>query len=460
MAIYHLHVSTGSKSAGASASIRHDYLAREGDYQTRSNELVYSASENMPSWALNAREFWSAADAHERANGRLYQEIEFALPKELDSAGQIELAKDFAHDLTYEHKLPYTLAIHSDGNNPHAHLIYSERADDGFERSKELHFKRANSSSPELGGAPKVTSLRGSEWVKQVRKDWEICANAALERSKSIQRIDCRSYEERGIEQTPQIHLGVRAAAMMRQGIDTERSAEWERRQEIRSIERELYDLESVRIDVEYERYRTDDPVQDAIDQDAKLYEAQLERERLALEAQQQQLEQERKQFEHDMQEELRQEQAELDLELERQRAYEKLRAQQLEHQKAQQVERSNSPPERLQPAQPPSPLTQTIREHMEQGGRIEELAPGVSVTGVRLEGTFYSPSKQQSYALIQDEKDPKRMVAVRADEPELTKSRCAEGRRMRISCLTNNVGKVCITSMRKDQERDRSWGR
>ena len=447
MAIYHLHVSTGSKSAGASGAIRHDYLTRQGDYQDRADELVYSASENLPSWAQDAREFWSAADAHERANGRLYQEVEFALPRELNQEQQIELAKGFAQDLTHAHKLPYTLAIHSDGKNPHAHLVYSERAGDGIERSKELHFRRANSASPELGGAPKVTSLRGSDWVKQVRKDWEISANASLERANSYTRIDCRSHQDRGLDQTPQIHLGVRAAAMMRQGISTERSQEWERREELRSLEREIYTLEGRREDLAY-RYDVGarlDPAQHALDRDIAAYEAQ-----------------ERKQFEHDMQEELRQEQAELDRELERQRAYEKLRAQQLEQQKAQQAERSNSPPERPQPAQPHSPLTQTIREHMAQGGRIEELTPGVSVTGVRLEGTFYSPSKQQSYALIQDEKDPKRMVAVRADEPELDKSWSAEGRRMRISCLYNNVGKVCVTSMRKDQERDRdlSWGR
>ena len=448
MAIYHLHVSTGSKSAGASGAIRHDYLTRQGDYQDRADELVYSASENLPSWAQDAREFWSAADAHERANGRLYQEVEFALPRELNQEQQIELAKGFAQDLTHAHKLPYTLAIHSDGKNPHAHLVYSERAGDGIERSKELHFRRANSASPELGGAPKVTSLRGSDWVKQVRKDWEISANASLERANSYTRIDCRSHQDRGLDQTPQIHLGVRAAAMMRQGIPTERGEQWQQIQEIRGIEYQLKVLEHERLDVVdgYDFAHSLNPIDEALNRDAALYEAQLERERFEREAQQQ----------------LELEHAQYQRELERQREAERLKAQQLEQQKTQQVERSNSPPERPQPAQPPSPLTQTIREHMAQGGRIEELTPGVSVTGVRLEGTFYSPSKQQSYALIQDEKDPKRMVAVRADEPELDKSWSAEGRRVRISCFHNNVGRVCVSSTRKEQEleRGRSWGR
>ena len=36
----------------------------------------------MPEWAEeNPRSYWEAADEYERANGRLYREIQFALPK-------------------------------------------------------------------------------------------------------------------------------------------------------------------------------------------------------------------------------------------------------------------------------------------------------------------------------------------------------------------------------------------
>ena len=56
----------------------------------------------------------------------------------------------FARELTAEERLPYTLAIHAgrdaDGNehNPHAHLMVSERRNDGIERVAEQWFRRAN----------------------------------------------------------------------------------------------------------------------------------------------------------------------------------------------------------------------------------------------------------------------------------------------------------------------------
>ena len=38
----------------------------------------------MPAWAQDEPLYsacWQAADAHERANGRLYSEVQFALPR-------------------------------------------------------------------------------------------------------------------------------------------------------------------------------------------------------------------------------------------------------------------------------------------------------------------------------------------------------------------------------------------
>ena len=46
----------------------------------------------MPAWAQDdPHAYWQAADAHERANGRLYSEVQFALPRELDAGGRREL---------------------------------------------------------------------------------------------------------------------------------------------------------------------------------------------------------------------------------------------------------------------------------------------------------------------------------------------------------------------------------
>lgn len=168
----------------------------------------------MPSWAQDeARSYWKAADEGERSNGRVYKEIEAALPRELSASEQEALARSFAQEITSRHELPYTLAIHEGrGDNPHFHLMISDRTKDGIERPPEQHFKTTSKANPEKGGAPKVRELSKVEWVQEVRQSWEKAANLALEKAQSKERIDHRSYQERGIEKTPQIHLGIKAA--------------------------------------------------------------------------------------------------------------------------------------------------------------------------------------------------------------------------------------------------------
>ena len=88
-------------------------------------------------------------------------------------------------------RLPYTLAVHrGQGENPHAHLMISERANDGIERRRgEQWFKRYNSKEPEKGGARKSMATRPKDWLEQTRKDWADHANQALERAGSRERI-------------------------------------------------------------------------------------------------------------------------------------------------------------------------------------------------------------------------------------------------------------------------------
>ena len=122
MAIYHLNLNVGSRSGGQSARAKSEYIEREGKYEKDSEELEYRESGNMPSWAADdPRAYWSAADEHERANGRLFVQVECSLPKELNEAEQRKLAQGFAEELTGQERLPYTLAIPQGrrGESPH-----------------------------------------------------------------------------------------------------------------------------------------------------------------------------------------------------------------------------------------------------------------------------------------------------------------------------------------------------
>ena len=224
MAIYHLNVKTGSRGGGQSAVAKADYIEREGKYEKDRDELEYSESGNMPGWAADdPRAYWSAADEHERANGRLFVQVEFALPADLNERQQRDLARSFAADLTGQERLPYTMALHrGGGENPHVHLMISERGLDGHDRNAEQWFRRANTQEPQKGGARKTSSLTGKQWLADTRERWKTAANRALERAGSAARIDHRSLAaqraeaiERGqveraaeLSRKPGVHLG------------------------------------------------------------------------------------------------------------------------------------------------------------------------------------------------------------------------------------------------------------
>lgn len=236
MAIYHLNVRVGSRSNGSASLAKHLYIAREGKYAKGTNgsasgqkhsyiaregkyagrdELTYLESGNMPAWAQTPKQFWDAVDTYERKDGILHREIEFALPKELNEKQNIELAKRFASYITQDQH-PYTLALHKGkGSNPHAHLVFSERIDDGIERAPERWFGKYNTKNPEKGGAKKRTiGAQRQEWLREIREAWARMANEALEHANQEARIDHRSYKDQGVDRVPGVHIGPNVLAM------------------------------------------------------------------------------------------------------------------------------------------------------------------------------------------------------------------------------------------------------
>ena len=252
-AIFHLNVRTGSRSKGQSARAAAAYIQREAEYgrdRETADELLYTESGHMPAWAAaDPTTYWDAADLHERANGRLFQRVEVALPTALTAEEQRELAVGFARHLTDGEQLPYTLAIHAgEGTNPHCHLLISERTNDGLERSPEQWFRRYNAAEPEQGGARKTTALHPKAWLAETRAAWAEQTNQALAEAGSELRIDHRSYAAQGIERVPGVHLGPTVLAMEARGIETERGAE------ARAVAQQNAELARDREELAYER--------------------------------------------------------------------------------------------------------------------------------------------------------------------------------------------------------------
>lgn len=216
MASFHLTVKAGKCG---SANNHAAYIAREGKYgkDLQEEELVIVESGNLPDWTNgNPSSFWKAADKFERKNGAVYREFELALPVELTTEQQVNLVETFIAQAIGEK--PYQYAIHApiaslgEMRQPHAHVMFSDRAPDGIGRPPEQHFKRFNSNNPELGGCKKDSGGKLPADLKQelinTRENWANLQNKFLEKHGHEARVDHRSNRERNIHKEAERHLG------------------------------------------------------------------------------------------------------------------------------------------------------------------------------------------------------------------------------------------------------------
>ena len=229
----HVNVKTGSRGSGQSAAAKYDYISRAGKYGAASqDELVHLESGCMPSFAASdARLYWAAADCHERSNGRLFRSLTAALPNSLDSAGRLDLARSFAAHVTAG-ELPYTLAVHAGhskkagvADNPHLHLVFSERVNDGVARAAEQWFRRAapKGGDPASGGARKSERTKPRAWLEETRQAWAAEMNLAFDRAGVVDKVTAESHaaqlarareagdareEERLLLNPPSAHIG------------------------------------------------------------------------------------------------------------------------------------------------------------------------------------------------------------------------------------------------------------
>ena len=269
MAIYHATTKPISRSSGRSATASAAYRAgveikdeRTGlthDYSKRGGVLlatVFDKDDNE----IDRSELWNLAEqAEKRKDARTAREWIVAIPSELmpeypeqlsdDERRSTELltdyqlrkefaehhakdfsgtqtALDFGKMLSKKYGVAVDVAIHApdeEGSNKnyHAHIMTTTRKFSiengqmvlGDKTSIELSNKKLDELK-----LPKT-----QDQVKELRAEWAKIANQALERNGFNERIDHRSYAERGIEQLPTQKLGWKASAMERRGLETDR---------------------------------------------------------------------------------------------------------------------------------------------------------------------------------------------------------------------------------------------
>jgi len=232
MSIYHLSVKPVQRSAGRSATAAAAYRAgakiedeRTGlthDY-TRKTGVVHSG---IVGFAGSRSELWNLAEAAERRkDATTAREYEVALPRELDEAQQIELAREYASYLHQRHGCAVDFSIHrpdpgEHGNdNPHAHILTTTRAvdQDGHALGEKCAREWSDAKRAAAGLAGRLADL------EEARETWETMQNAALERAGIDARVDHRSNEARGLHPAPHVHVGPKATAMERRGVQSER---------------------------------------------------------------------------------------------------------------------------------------------------------------------------------------------------------------------------------------------
>ena len=110
---------------------------------------------------------WSLRERCERANGRLFVEVESALPNELDAKQRGELVRAWVEELT-SGKLPYTYAVHAGRPkvpgvpaNPHVHVVLSERVNDGGAAGRGGMVPACEPEGPGVGGRGEGPSAEG-----------------------------------------------------------------------------------------------------------------------------------------------------------------------------------------------------------------------------------------------------------------------------------------------------------
>ena len=193
-----VHFAMKSDAAAPPGAKHAAYITREQEYSRR-KDIEWSESGNMPDFAANSpREFWLAADTHERANGRTYTEIQVALPRELSREAQIALAREAAQQFMGG-RFAYTMAVHNPVahdkiEQPHMHLMFSERAIDDRTRTlpAEQFFKR--------NGAKKDRDWNDRTRPEVLRSAWCDMMNRAMEKEDIPVRVDPRSWAEQGRE--------------------------------------------------------------------------------------------------------------------------------------------------------------------------------------------------------------------------------------------------------------------
>lgn len=251
MAIYYMTMGVMSGNKGQSAVAHSAYqsgdrLHDDADGLTKNysrKERVVSKGiavpAHAPAWATDRERLWNEVEAVEGERGQYARNWTFALPNELTPEQQQELVSAFIKREFTDRGMVADWAIHkadkgNEADNDHLHIMTTMRPflpnGEWGQKSKTVMVRDKNGKSICIGKDKnkkkryKQRKVFTTDWNEKstllsIRKGWAVVTNRALEAAGHDERIDERSYAERGLDVLPQIHLGHAAAGMERRGV-------------------------------------------------------------------------------------------------------------------------------------------------------------------------------------------------------------------------------------------------
>jgi Ti-type conjugative transfer relaxase TraA len=227
VAIYHFSAKVISRANGSSAvasaayrsaSELHDERLGRSHNFTDKTGVVHSeimAPEGSPKRWQDREALWNEVEAGEvRKDAQLAREIEFSIPREMNQAQGVELARDFVQQEFIERGMVADLNVHWDIGpdglaKPHAHVMLSMRE-----------------VKPDGEGAfgKKVREWNSTDLLTDWRERWASHVNERLAELDIDARVDHRTLEAQGIDLEPQHKIGPAGARRLDRGEDAERA--------------------------------------------------------------------------------------------------------------------------------------------------------------------------------------------------------------------------------------------
>lgn len=224
---------SGEKIKNEWDGITHDYTRKE---RVLHKDILLP--QNIPKEFKDRSYLWNSVELNEKAsNSQLARQFIIALPKELHLEENKKLIEEFINTNLTKEGMIVDYAIHDEsrkGNqNVHAHLLcimrpINEKGEWQAKSKKEYILDEKGERVLNKNGKPKTRKVEMMTWndkgnAEKWRESFSNLCNHYLEKNNIEKRVDHRSFERQESDYLPTIHLGYKASALEKKGIQTDK---------------------------------------------------------------------------------------------------------------------------------------------------------------------------------------------------------------------------------------------